>query len=98
MGARIGGTGAGVIFSGFSYFKTFRKAAASIIGEERATYLALRDLRHATITELAEHTRNLAAVAAHPLRLQAPNARAARHGSGFSCNTGLPFGTPDALT
>ena len=55
----------GVIFSGFSYFKTFRKAAASIIGEERATYLALRDLRHATITELAEHTRNLAAVAGH---------------------------------
>ena len=54
----------GVIFSGFSYFKTFRKAAASIIGEERATYLALRDLRHATITELAEHTGNLAAVAA----------------------------------
>ena len=55
----------GVIFSGFSYFKTFRKAAASIIGEERATYLALRDLRHATITELAEHTGNLAAVAGH---------------------------------
>jgi hypothetical protein len=54
----------GVVLSGFSYFKTFRKAAASIIGEERATYLALRDLRHATITELAEHTGNLAAVAA----------------------------------
>jgi integrase len=54
----------GVIFSGFSYFKTFRKAAASIIGEERAAYLTLRDLRHATITELAEHTGNLAAVAA----------------------------------
>ena len=54
----------GGIFSAFSYFKTFRKAAATIIGDERATYLSLRDLRHATITELAEHTGNLAAVAA----------------------------------
>jgi hypothetical protein len=54
----------GVIFSKFSYFKAFRKAAASVIGTERAKYLALRDLRHAAITELAEHTGNLAAVAA----------------------------------
>jgi hypothetical protein len=54
----------GVIFSKFSYFKAFRKAAASVIGTERAKYLALRDLRHAAITELAAHTGNLAAVAA----------------------------------
>jgi integrase len=54
----------GVIFSGFNYLKTFRNAAARIIGEERAKYLALRDLRHAAITELAAHTGNLAAVAA----------------------------------
>ena len=54
----------GRIFTGFNYLKTFRAAARTIIGDGRAEYLALRDLRHAAITELAAQTGNLAAVAA----------------------------------
>ena len=48
----------------FAYYRSLRKAAAKVIGEERAKHLSLRDLRHGALTDLAEATENLAAVAA----------------------------------
>jgi hypothetical protein len=56
----------GLIFPGeISYLKEMRKAAlAAGIDEERATYLTLRDLRHAALSEVAKHTKSLHAVAA----------------------------------
>jgi len=54
----------GLIFSRYDYRRTLRKAAAQVIGEERARYLTLRDLRHAALTDLAECTQSVGAVAA----------------------------------
>jgi hypothetical protein len=54
----------GLIFGRFEYLKELRKAAlGSGIDEHRAKYLTLRDLRHATATDLIEHTEDLAAAA-----------------------------------
>ena len=44
----------GRIFSGFHYLKTFRAAARTVVGEERARHLTLRDLRHRCLTDIAE--------------------------------------------
>jgi integrase len=54
----------GLIFGRFDYRSALRKVAAEVIGKERAEYLSLRDLRHAAITGLCEHTGSLGAVAA----------------------------------
>jgi integrase len=54
----------GLIFGRYDYRRTLRKAAALVIGEERAQYLSLRDLRHAALTDLAEVTQSVGAVAA----------------------------------
>jgi len=54
----------GLIFGRYDYRRTLRKAAAQVIGEERARYLTLRDLRHAALTDLAECTQSVGAVAA----------------------------------
>jgi integrase len=44
----------GRIFSGFGYLKTFRAAARPVVGNNRANYLTLRDLRHRCLTDVAE--------------------------------------------
>ncbi len=44
----------GRIFSGFSCLKTFRAAARPIVGNARANYSTLRDLRHQCLTDIAE--------------------------------------------
>lgn len=54
----------GLIFGRYDYRRTLRKAAALVIGEERAQYLTFRDLRHAALTDLAEVTQSVGAVAA----------------------------------
>ena len=47
-------TARGRIFSGFHYLKTFRATARTVVGEERARHLTLRDLRHRCLTDIAE--------------------------------------------
>ena len=54
---------AGLIFGRYDYRRTLRKWAAQVIGPERARYLTLRDLRHAALTDLAELTQSVGAVA-----------------------------------
>ena len=54
----------GLIFGRYDYRRTLRKWATMIIGEDRARYLTLRDLRHAALTDLAEVTQSVGAVAA----------------------------------
>jgi hypothetical protein len=54
----------GLIFGRYDYRRTLRKWAAKVIGDERARYLTLRDLRHAALTDLAEVTQSVGAVAA----------------------------------
>ena len=54
----------GLIFGRYDYRRTLRKWAAQVIGAERARYLTLRDLRHAALTDLAEVTQSVGAVAA----------------------------------
>lgn len=44
----------GRIFSGFYYLRTFRTAARTVVGEERARHLTVRDLRHRCLTDIAE--------------------------------------------
>jgi hypothetical protein len=44
----------GRIFSGFDYLKRFRAAARPVVGDARANYLTLRDLRHRCLTDIAE--------------------------------------------
>ena len=59
--------GDGLIFGEFSYYKTLRVAARTIIGDERAQHLSLRDFRHACLSAIeAEHGLQAAAyVAGH---------------------------------
>jgi len=54
----------GLIFGRYDYRRTLRKWAGVVLGEERARYLTLRDLRHAALTDLAEVTQSVGAVAA----------------------------------